>query len=47
MWIREFDREFDEDTQLNWVAILAFGGSLLFSLSIWIGIFRAVEHLVG
>jgi len=43
MWIREFD----EDTRLNWVAILSFGASLLFSITIWIGIIRAVERLVG
>jgi hypothetical protein len=43
MWIRDFD----EDAPLNWVAILSFGASLLFSITVWIGIIRAVEHLVG
>ena len=43
MWIREFD----EDAPLNWVAILSFAASLLFSITVWIGIIRAVEHLVG
>jgi hypothetical protein len=40
-------RERDRHTQVNWVAILTFAGSLLYSLTIWIGVFRAVEHLVG
>jgi hypothetical protein len=42
MWIREEDRS----VQWNWVAILAYAGSLLVSLAAWAGVIRAVQHLV-
>ena len=41
MWIRESHG----NMHVNWVAILACTGSLLFSLAIWAGVYSAVEHL--
>ena len=42
MWTREPERR----THLNWTAIFSLTASLAFSLAIWRGLFRAVEHLM-
>ncbi|MGA3088525.1 MAG: hypothetical protein ABSD75_07935 [Terriglobales bacterium] len=42
MWIRESQRY----VHLNWIAILSYTASLVVSLAIWSGLFRAIEHLV-
>jgi hypothetical protein len=36
----------EECVHWNWIAILSYAGSLAVSLSIWTGLFRAVQHLV-
>jgi hypothetical protein len=33
------------ESRVNWLAILSYTGSLLFSVTIWAFVFRAVEHL--
>ncbi len=35
-----------EETHLNWVAILSFAGSAVFSFAIWVGLIRAAQLLV-
>jgi hypothetical protein len=42
MWIRESDRH----VHWNWIAILSYSASLVVSVAIWRGLFRAVERLV-
>jgi hypothetical protein len=44
MRIRESDGE--KCVQWNWIAVFSYTASLLVSLAIWSGVFRAVEHLV-
>jgi hypothetical protein len=36
----------DEHVHLNWVAILSLTGSVVVSMAIWIGLFRAYQLLV-
>jgi len=36
----------DETVHLNWTAVMSYSGSLVESVVIWVGLFRAVEHLV-
>jgi hypothetical protein len=38
--------ETEEPMQLNWAAILSFTGSVALSMAIWVGLFRAYQHLV-
>jgi hypothetical protein len=38
--------ETEEPMHLNWVAIFSFTGSVVLSMAIWVGLFRAYEHLV-
>jgi len=38
--------ESDEDVRWNWTAIFSYVASLALSLTIWGGLYRAVEHLV-
>jgi hypothetical protein len=35
-----------EATHLNWIAILSFAGSAVFSMAIWVGLIRAIERIV-
>jgi hypothetical protein len=42
MWIRESDTS----VHCNWVAIFSYTASLVVSLAIWKGVFRAVGYLV-
>lgn len=35
----------EQPTQLNWTAILSYGGSLAVSVAIWFGVIRAVQYL--
>jgi len=42
MWIRESDTS----VHWNWIAILSYSASLVFSLAIWKGVFLAVGRLV-
>ena len=35
-----------QPVQLNWTAILSYGGSLAVSLAVWFGVIRAVQYLV-
>jgi len=42
MWIREDEPR----TELNWVAILAYAASLVYSLAIWTSVIRVVQHFV-
>lgn len=35
-----------QDTQLNWVAIGSFAGSVVCSFAIWVGLIRMVERIV-
>jgi hypothetical protein len=42
MWIRESER----CIQWNWIAIFSYSASLVVSLAIWRGLFRAVAYLV-
>ncbi len=44
MWTRESEK--GVRVQWNWIAILSYAGSLAVSLAIWMGLFRAVEHLL-
>ncbi|HEY1400187.1 MAG TPA: hypothetical protein VF953_01275 [Terriglobales bacterium] len=44
MWIHESDRYVHRNW--NWIAIFSYTASLVVSLAIWTGVFRAVEHLV-
>src|SRR5258708_7940263 len=44
MWIHESDRYVHRNW--NWIAIFSYAASLVVSLAIWTGVFRAVEHLV-
>jgi len=30
----------------NWIAIFSYAASLILSLAIWRGLFRAIEHLL-
>lgn len=39
-------REDEGSVQWNWIAILSYTASLVVSLAIWTGVFRAVAHLV-
>jgi len=41
MWMREPE----ERVEWNWTAIVSYAASLVFSLAIWRGLFRAIEHL--
>ena len=36
----------DEGTRPNWIAILSFAGSAVFSMAIWIGLIRIVQGIV-
>jgi len=38
--------ETEEPMHLNWVAICSFTGSVVLSMAIWVGLFRAYERLV-
>ena len=38
--------ETEEQVHLNWTAIFALAGSIVGSLAIWIGLFRAVQFFV-
>jgi hypothetical protein len=38
--------ETEESIHLNWTAILSLAGSIVGSLAIWIGLFRAVHYFV-
>jgi len=38
--------ETEEPMHLNWVAIFSFTGSIVVSMAIWVGLFRAYQHLV-
>jgi hypothetical protein len=38
--------ETEEPMHLNWVAIFSFTGSVVVSMTIWVGLFRAYQHLV-
>jgi hypothetical protein len=42
MWIRESER----CAHLNWIAIFSYSASLVLSLAIWGGLFRAAERLM-
>ncbi len=42
MWIRESERS----VHWNWIAIFSYSASLVVSLAIWRGLFRAVEQLM-
>jgi hypothetical protein len=42
MWIRESERS----VHWNWIAIFSYSASLVVSLAIWKGLFRAVEQLM-
>jgi hypothetical protein len=42
MWIRESGRS----VHYNWIAIFSYTASLVVSLAIWKGLFRAVQFLV-
>jgi hypothetical protein len=42
MWIRESERY----VHWNWIAIFSYSASLVVSLAIWRGLFRAVGYLV-
>jgi hypothetical protein len=42
MWIREGET----CAHLNWIAIFSYSASLVLSLAIWGGLFRAAEHLM-
>ena len=35
-----------QDTHLNWVAVLSFAGSAVFSFAIWVGLIRIVQAVV-
>jgi len=39
--------ETEEPMQLNWVAILSLSGSMVLSMAIWVGLFRAYQLLVN
>jgi hypothetical protein len=39
--------ETEEPMHLNWVAIVSFTGSVVLSMAIWVGLFRAYEVLVN
>ena len=41
-----FIRESDRCIHWNWIAIFSYSASLVVSLAIWTGLFRAVVHLV-
>ena len=41
LWSSEEERRI----KVNWVAVLSCAGSLLFSVAIWAGVYRAVEIL--
>ena len=32
--------------KINWIAIASYAGSLVLSVAIWAGLFKAVQHLV-
>ena len=44
MWMRESEECIR--VQWNWIAIISYAGSLAVSLAIWMGLFRAVGHLL-
>jgi len=35
----------EEVTRTNWVAVLSFAGSAVFSMAIWVAVIRAVERI--
>ena len=39
-------RESERYIHWNWIAIFSYSASLVVSLAIWTGLFRAVVHLV-
>ncbi len=41
-----FLKECDGVVKLNWTAIVSYAGSLVFSLFIWAGVIRTVQHFV-
>ncbi len=38
--------ETEEPMHLNWVAIFSYTGSAAISMALWVGLFRAYQHLV-
>jgi hypothetical protein len=42
----EGHREHDGAVGPNWIAILSYSASLVASIAIWTGLFRAVQYLV-
>jgi len=39
-------REGEPRTELNWVAILAYAASLVYSVAIWMSVISVVQHFV-
>ena len=44
--MRIHESESEESVHWNWIPVFSYTASLLVSLAIWRGLFRAVEYLV-